>query len=189
MTTGTRRKPPVLGPEPWSDVAGRPWSHWDLWFVAVTVSDHDGSFDDLEARLVAQLGSHVGRQGAESKLSHLADLRARLEAAGLSAAYLATPEVLADKRVLARARKKVSDDWVGGRAMTGQGPQAHDFSRGSRAFPLPGGEATRMVVSPACYDYPCRPRTKVGPFGDTEATAAGLAVAAPRAFLRRQARR
>ena len=108
----------MFGPEPWSDVAGRPWSHWDLWFAAVAVSDHDGSFDDLEARLVAQLRSHVGRQGAESKLSHLADLRSRLEAAGFSAADLATPEVLADKRVLARARKKVSDDWVEGRAMT-----------------------------------------------------------------------
>ena len=118
MTTGTPRKPPVFGPEPWSDVAGRPWSHWDLWFAAVAVSDHDGSFDDLEARLVAQLRSHVGRQGAESKLSHLADLRSRLEAAGFSAADLATPEVLADKRALARARKKVSDDWVEGRAMT-----------------------------------------------------------------------
>jgi len=118
VTTGAPRKPPVFGPEPWSDVAGRPWSHWDLWFAAVAVSDHDGSFDDLEARLVAQLRSHVGRQGAESKLSHLADLRSRLEAAGFSAADLATPEVLADKRALARARKKVSDDWVEGRAMT-----------------------------------------------------------------------
>ncbi len=118
MTTGTSRKPPVFGPEPWSYVAGHPWSHWDLWFTTVAVSDHDGSLDELEARLVAQLRSHVGRQGAESKLSHLADLRSRLEAAGFSVADLATPEVLADKRVLARARKKVSDDRVEGRAMT-----------------------------------------------------------------------
>jgi len=36
--------------------------------------------------------------------------------------------------------------------MTEQGPQAHDFGRGSRAFPLPGGVATRMVVSPSCDD-------------------------------------
>jgi len=38
--------------------------------------------------------------------------------------------------------------------MAEQGPQAHDFSRGSRAFPLPGGVATRLVVSPSCYDVP-----------------------------------
>jgi len=36
--------------------------------------------------------------------------------------------------------------------VTAQGPQAHDFSRGSRAFPLPDGIATRIVVSPSCYD-------------------------------------
>ncbi len=108
----------MFGPEPWSDVAGRPLSHWDLWLAAVSVSDHDGSLDELEARLVAQLRSLVGHQGAESKLSHLADLRSRLEAAGLTPADLATPEVLADTRVLARARNKVSDDRVEGRAMT-----------------------------------------------------------------------
>ncbi len=119
MTTGTPRKPPVFGPEPWSELAGRPWSYWDLWFAAVVVSEHGGSLDELEAHLVGELRSHVdGRQGAESKLSHLADLRSRLEQAGLSSADLAAPEVLADKRVLARARKKVSDRCVDGRAMT-----------------------------------------------------------------------
>ena len=34
--------------------------------------------------------------------------------------------------------------------VTEQGPQAHDFSRGSRAFPLRGGADTRMVVAPSC---------------------------------------
>ncbi len=119
MTAGTPRKAPVFGPEPWSELAGQPWSYWDLWFVAVAVSDHGGSLDELEAHFVGELRSHVdGRQGAESKLSHLADLRSRLEAAGLIPADLATPEALADKRVLARARKKVSDRWMEGRTMT-----------------------------------------------------------------------
>jgi len=36
--------------------------------------------------------------------------------------------------------------------LTEQGPQAHDFSLRSRAFPLPGGVATRLVVSPSYYD-------------------------------------
>ena len=78
MTTGTPRKPPVFGPEPWSELAGRSWSYWDLWFAAVAVADYADSRDDLEAHLVGELRSHVdGRQGAESKLSHLADLRRR----------------------------------------------------------------------------------------------------------------
>ena len=37
-------------------------------------------------------------------------------------------------------------------SLTEQGPQAHYFSRGSRAFPLPGGVAARMVVSPSWDD-------------------------------------
>jgi len=36
--------------------------------------------------------------------------------------------------------------------MTEQGPHAHDFRRRSRAFPLPGGVATRMAVSPSGDD-------------------------------------
>ncbi|MGH9091045.1 MAG: hypothetical protein ACRDZR_06655 [Acidimicrobiales bacterium] len=109
----------MFGPEPWSEQAGRSWSYWDLWFAAAAVSDHAGSLDELEARLVEELRSHLdGRQGAESKLSHLADLQSRLEEAGLTPADLATPDVLADKRVLAKARKKMSDRWVEGRAMT-----------------------------------------------------------------------
>ncbi len=35
MTTGTPRKPPVNGPEQWSELAGRSWSYWDLRFSAV----------------------------------------------------------------------------------------------------------------------------------------------------------
>ena len=148
MTTGTPRKPPVFGPEPWSDVAGRPWSQWDLWFAAVAVSDHDAILDELEARLVAQLRSNVGQRRAESKLSHLADLRSRLEAAGLTPADLATPEVLADKRVLAQARKKVSDDWVEGRSMT---PAMVETPRVRLVHRARYGRWSAFQVDPACY--------------------------------------
>ena len=47
---------------------------------------------------------------------------------------------------------RVSDPKGDRVVLTEQGPQAHDFSRGSRAFRLPGGVATRMVVSPSCDD-------------------------------------
>jgi hypothetical protein len=119
MTTGTPRKPPVFGPEPWSELAGRSWSYWDLWFVAVAVADHSGSLGELEAHLVGGLRSPLGgREIVEAKLGHLADLRSRIEDAGLTPADLAPPEVLTDKRVLAKARKKVNDTWLEGRALT-----------------------------------------------------------------------
>ena len=119
MTTGSLRKPPVFGPEPWSELEGRSWSHWDLWFAAVAVCDHAGSLDQLEAHLVGGLGSPLGgRESVEAKLSHLADLRSRIEDAGLTPPDLATPDVLADKRVLAKSRKKVNDSGLEGRALT-----------------------------------------------------------------------
>jgi len=119
VTDGSPRKPPVFGPEQWSELAGRSWSYWDLWFSAVAVSDHAGSMDKLEAHLVSGLRSPLGgREGVEAKLSHLSDLRSRIGDAGLSLADIATPEVLTDKRVLAKARKKVDDSWLEGRALT-----------------------------------------------------------------------
>ena len=100
----------MFGPEPWSELAGRSWRYWDLWFSAVVVSDHAGGMDELEAHLVGGLRSPLGgREGLEAKLSHLSDLRSRIGDAGLSPADIATPEVLTDKRMLAKARKKVND--------------------------------------------------------------------------------
>ena len=119
MTTGAPRKPPVFGPESWSELAGRPWSYWDLWFAAVAVSAYGGSLDELEEHLVDKLRNHVGRRSAEAQLSHQVDLRSRLEAARLTPGDLATPAVLSDKRMLARAHHKVGDARVEGRAMTG----------------------------------------------------------------------
>lgn len=109
----------MFGPEPWSELTGRSWSYWDLWFAAVAVSDHADSLDELEAHLVGGLPNPLGgRQSVEAKLSHLADLRSRIEDAGLTPADLATPEVLTDKRVLAKARKKVNDSRLEDRTMT-----------------------------------------------------------------------
>jgi hypothetical protein len=68
--TDTPRRPRVVGPEDWAELGGRWWTWWDLWFCAVAVADHGGSLEGLE--------------GTESKLSHLADLRARLVEVGLA---------------------------------------------------------------------------------------------------------
>ncbi len=119
MTTAANRRPPVLGPEPWSEIAGCAWSHWDLWYSIVAIVDYGGSFDDLERRLVADLRGHLeGRHGTESLLSHLADLRGRLVEAGLDPTDLANAESLADKTLVAKARKKLSGRSLEGRAMT-----------------------------------------------------------------------
>jgi hypothetical protein len=34
----------MFGPEPWRELAGGTWSHWDLWFCTVTVTGFDGDW-------------------------------------------------------------------------------------------------------------------------------------------------
>jgi len=118
-TPSPPRRPPVFGPEPWEEIGGGIWSHWDLWFCAVTVADHDGRLDQLEERLVGELADRTGsREGTESKLSHLDDLRVRLDDAGLAPGDLATRDVLSERGLLAKARKKLAERYLEGRAKT-----------------------------------------------------------------------
>ncbi len=54
-TTPLPRRPPAFGPEPWEEIGGPSWSHWDRWFCAVAVADQSGSLDPLEQRMVGEL--------------------------------------------------------------------------------------------------------------------------------------
>lgn len=115
--TRPARRPSVFGPEPWHDHQGITWSHWDRWACVVAVVDHGGDLAGLEAQLVVQLPSLDGRDSTEAKLSHVADLRARLATAGLTASALAGPDATADHKLVAKARSKLASR-VEGRAMT-----------------------------------------------------------------------
>ena len=99
------RTPRIFGPEPWrTDQDGPVWSYWDRWFCLVAVLDHHGNLDDLEAVLVDKLrapGFVVNDADLEAKLSHLADLRARLAATGTDIADVAADDN--DKGVRARS--------------------------------------------------------------------------------------
>lgn len=111
------RRPPIFGPEPWSVVAGVEWCHFDRWFALVTVADFDGDLEALEEELAARLRSpRHSRRDLEAKLSHLSDLRDGLARAGIAVGRLAEGEC--DPKVLSKARRKVLDQWLEGRAMT-----------------------------------------------------------------------
>lgn len=99
-----------FGPEPWEEIAGRTWSLWDLWFCVVVVLDHDGDLHALADTFVDELRSHrsTDRSANEAKLSHLKDLAIRLDGVGLDASGLANADVLADQRIVRRAREKVT---------------------------------------------------------------------------------
>jgi hypothetical protein len=98
--------------------AGYAWSHWDLWCCVVALHDGGGDLGRVEANLAAELHrpSLGTTRATESKLSHLADLRARLDASDLTPGLLVGSDG-ADARVVAKARHKLAAD-LEGRAMT-----------------------------------------------------------------------
>jgi len=98
-------------------LAGVDWCHFDRWFALTTITDFDGDLDALERDLVARLRSPHGRHDVEAKLSHLSDLRARLQTAGLTVSALAGATE-ADRATVAKARRKVLDQALEGRSMT-----------------------------------------------------------------------
>lgn len=117
VMTSASRRPPIFGPEPWTTIAGAGWCHFDRWFAIVAIVDFEGDLDALRTELVGRLRSLHERDDVEAKLSHLADLRDRLGAAGIDAGALAAADP-PDKATLSKARRKVLDQGLEGRAMT-----------------------------------------------------------------------
>ena len=103
-------------PEVWCTSGGRTWSYWDMWFALLCVVDHDGDWDGLDKAIT---GPHRdgSRWDGEAKWSHLLDLRARLDAAGQTAAELVA-EVVTHRKAVTRARTKVIKRSLQGRDMT-----------------------------------------------------------------------
>jgi len=108
------RRPPIFGPEPWQGS----WTHWDLWMCLVAVLDHNGDLEALDERFVADTGGILGGEVGEAKWSHLTDLRRRLAEAGVEPGDLVTPEHLADRTLVTKARRKVVHPGLEPRAKT-----------------------------------------------------------------------
>ncbi len=97
-------KPPrVWGPEVWATIDGQDLTYWDLWFLALVVDL--GGFDKLRQAIRDQQSGSWRREDVEAKLSHLADLDARLNAMSITATELVGK--LVDKPLLRKAQTKV----------------------------------------------------------------------------------
>jgi hypothetical protein len=108
------RTAPIYGPEPWGEVAGEVWSHWDLWFCLVCVTDFGGDWRALEEAVVAEgRRRSFGGRDWEAKDSHLHDLEARLLALDMDADAL-TAFQPGNKTALAKARRKVLEQGLAG---------------------------------------------------------------------------
>lgn len=110
MTDAKPKRVQRFGPEVWEQRGGVDWSLWDLWFCVVAMHDHEGDLDALAEVFVEAIRKPAFGKGepSEAKLSHLHDLCARLADASLTASDLADADVLADKRIIPRAREKVT---------------------------------------------------------------------------------
>ncbi len=103
-TAARPRLRPTLGTDPWREIAGRRWSHWDLWFSVVCAADHRGNWEDLGAALEAR--GQFWERDTEAKRSHIDDLAGRLAAAGLDPDRL-VGSVLPERPLQLKARTKV----------------------------------------------------------------------------------
>ena len=195
-----QRSPAVRGPEPWTELGGVTWCHWDRWFALVCVRDFGGDWEALVEWLWSRLdrNGYAGDPDVEAKTSHVADLRARLARAGLPASALAGAGRV-DGRLLARARRKVLEQPLARKdlteAMRGT-PRARLRARALRgrweAFPASPGPACERFEAVLRRHARARAPAPVklagsllGALAEEDARCSGLAeqLATRRAFL------
>lgn len=140
----------AAGPETWATLIGQEWCWFDLWFCVLAVADFGGDLDALEADLAARLRSprsaSASKSDTEAELSHLADLRGRLTAAGIAVGDLDG----AGRRpgVVPKARSKILKKSVQRWAMT---PPMADPPRARLERRARRGYWDRFPVDPAGY--------------------------------------
>jgi len=141
----TGRTTPIYGPEPWHRMEGAAWSHWDLWFCLVCITDFGGDWRALERVIVESRRRSFGGRDWEAKDSHVHDLEARLLERGIDAHVLAGGH-RGNKTVLAKARRKVLEQGLAGRDLT---PAMVDTPRRRLRRRALRGHWHRFPVSPA----------------------------------------
>ncbi len=143
----TGRTGPIYGPESWEQVAGRSWSHWDLWFCLVCVTDFEGDWRALERAIVEGRRRSFGGRDWEAKDGHLHDLEARLLVSDIDPDVLAEPR-RGNKTLLAKARRKVLEQSLAGRDLT---PAMMNTPRRRLQTRALRGYWGRFPVSPAAH--------------------------------------
>jgi hypothetical protein len=102
-----KRRSITHGLELWRTDGALDWSHWDLWFCVVLLRAFGGDWDAFATELRERTrGPGFGALDAEARLSHLGDLRRRLEAAGLTAQALCG-DGAQDRKLWVKAERKV----------------------------------------------------------------------------------
>ena len=140
---------PIYGPEPWRELRGVTFTHWDRWLLRVAVLE-DGGLDSLVTRFEADRRAHRAsfrRDAAEAKLAQIADLSVRLKSLGMTPAEVLGEEDAADKKVLRRAQDKLFNQPLG--RVT---PAMVDTPRKRLQERAMRGQWPRFPISPATFE-------------------------------------
>jgi hypothetical protein len=161
------RRKTIFGPEAWREIAGVTFVYWDRWLLRLALDEPDG-LDGLVRRFEADRRSarpSYKAEDAESKLSHLDDLRARLSKIATSPREALGIADATDKQLLAKARTKLIEKGLAykSRAMLDT-PRRRLEARALR------GHWDRFPASPARFERELKARVDRQPDHDWRQT-------------------
>ncbi|WP_433936420.1 hypothetical protein AB3662_17220 [Sorangium cellulosum] len=153
------------GPEPWREIEGVCFCHWDRWLLRLALTEPrglDGMARELRARAASR---RVSSDGAEAMLAQVADLRGRLARLARTPEEVLDAEERASEWLLKKAFKRV---WHAGPnrrtdAMRNT-PRRRLEARALR------GNWPRLPVSPARFERALRDVAGVDGYYDHRAT-------------------
>jgi len=148
VTQVEARRKTIFGPEPWKEIAGVVFVYWDRWLLRLALDEPDG-IEGLVRRFEGdRRHARAGRsEDAESKLSHLDDLKARLAKTATSPRDVLGDGDATDKKLLAKARTKLLDQGLSYKA-----PAMLDTPRRRLEARALRGHWDRFPTSPARFE-------------------------------------
>jgi hypothetical protein len=167
MARRTSDRKVTFGPEEWRSIGRESFTFWDRWFLVAAIDE--GGFDALAEKLMAEHPSDRDKGDLEAKLSHLVDLRKRLDGARLSPRDVLVEPI--DKPLLRKAQTKLfaqsAEDRYKTRAMV-ETPRWRLKTRALRghwsAFPVSPAEFApifeRELRGIDVYDWRTTPRVE-----------------------------
>ena len=112
------KRKPIHGNDPWRTFGSETLCHWDLWMLILIVARHGGDWDSFREQLREQRKCmSSSTRDVEAKLSHLDQLRERLQESNLAPLEL-VGELASDRMAMRKAKTKILDQQVVGSQMS-----------------------------------------------------------------------
>lgn len=138
----------IFGPETWKEIDGVTFLYWDRWFLRLAMDERAGLDGLLERFESDRKRMHrYQREDAEAKLSHLDDLKRRLEQLGVAPRDVLGEADTGDKKLLAKSRTKLFDQ-----SLTRKSPAMIDTPRRRLEARSLRGQWDAFAVSPARFE-------------------------------------